>query len=110
MLGNPFQKLIESQLGSMQANLQQAVQDLENEVVEVSVGGGVVQVKMTGAGQLMEVKIDPSVVTADDVELLEDLVVSAVRECQARANQLRRDKIMAATPLGAMGIDLPGIL
>lgn len=110
MLGNPFQKLIEAQLGGLQANLQQAAQELECETVEASVGGGVVRVKMTGSGQLVELKIDPAIVTGDDVELLEDLLVAALRECQARANQLRRDKIMSATPLGAMGVDLPGIL
>jgi DNA-binding protein YbaB len=49
------------------------------------------------------------VVTADDVELLEDLVASAVRDCQARASELKREKVMGATPLGALGLDLPDV-
>jgi nucleoid-associated protein EbfC len=109
MLGNPFQKLIESQVGAIQENLQKAMQELETATVESTVGGGVVSCKMTGGGQLLEVKIDPCVVNADDVELLEDLVATAVRDCQARAAQLKREKIMAATPLGAMGVQLPDV-
>lgn len=109
MLNNPLQKLIESQLGAIQANLQKALQELELAVVESSVGGGVVRCKMTGSGQLLELHIDPSVVNPDDVELLADLVTSAVRDCQARAAELRRQEIMGATPLGALGVELPDI-
>jgi len=68
---NPFQKLIESQVGAIQENVQKAMAELEVSEVESSVGGGVVRVKMTGVGVLTEIKIDPSVVNADDVELLE---------------------------------------
>ena len=106
---NPFQKFIENQVGAIQENLQKAVQELETATVESNVGGGVVHCKMTGAGQLLEIKIDPTVVTADDVELLEDLVTSAIRDCQAKAAALKREKIMGATPLGALGMDLPDI-
>jgi hypothetical protein len=64
---------------------------------------------MTGTGQLLELRLDPSVVSPDDIELLEDLVTSAVRDCQARASELKREKIMGATPLGAMGVELPDV-
>lgn len=104
---NPFQKLIESQVGAIQENVAKAMQELEVAEVESSVGGGVVKCRMTGLGQLTELKIDPSVVNADDVELLEDLVAAAVRDCAARAAALKREKIVGATPLGAMGVDLP---
>lgn len=107
MLGNPFQKLIQSQVGAIQENIGKAMQELEVSEVESSVGGGVVRCKMTGTGQVTEVKIDPSVVNPDDVELLEDLVTAAVRDCAAKAAALKREKIMAATPLGAMGVELP---
>ena len=104
---NPFQKLIESQVGAIQDNVAKAMQELEISEVESSVGGGVVRCKMTGLGQLTELKIDPSVVTHDDVELLEDLVAAAVRDCAAKAAALKRERIMSATPLGAMGVELP---
>jgi len=96
-------------MGAIQANLQKAMQELEVATVESSVGGGVVRCKMSGTGQLLELRIDPSVVNADDIELLEDLVTSAVRDCQARAGELKREKIMGATPLGALGIELPDV-
>ena len=104
---NPFQKLIESQVGAIQENVQKAMVELEVAEVESSVGGGVVRVKMTGAGQLTEIKIDPSVVNAEDIELLEDLVAAAVRDCAAKAAALKREKILGATPLAALGVDLP---
>ena len=107
MLMNPFQKLIESQVGAIQENVQKAMAELEIAEVESSVGGGVVKCKMTGGGQLTEIRIDPSVVNADDVELLEDLVAAAVRDCAAKASALKREKIMAATPLGSLGVELP---
>jgi nucleoid-associated protein EbfC len=109
MLTNPFQKLIESQVGAMQENLQKAIAELEMATVESSVGGGVVKCTMTGTGQVVEIKIAPSVVSADDVELLEDLVASAVRDCQARAALLKREKLTAATPLAGLGMQLPDI-
>jgi len=109
MFANPFQKLIETQVAGIQENIQKAVQELEVATVESSVGGGVVKCTMSGVGQLTELKIDPSVVSQDDVELLEDLVAAAVRDCQAKAAALKREKIAGATPLGAMGIDLPDV-
>jgi nucleoid-associated protein EbfC len=109
MLTNPLQKFIESQVGAIQENVAKAMADLEIAMVESSVGGGVVRCQMSGTGQLTEIKIDPSVVNSDDVELLEDLVLAAVRDCAARAQGLKREKLMAATPLGALGMDLPDV-
>jgi nucleoid-associated protein EbfC len=104
---NPFQKLIESQVGAIQENVSKAMAELEVSEVESSVGGGVVRCKMSGLGQLTELRIEPSIVNAEDVELLEDLVAAAVRDCAARAAALKREKIMGATPLGALGVELP---
>lgn len=109
MLTNPLQKFIESQVGAMQENVAKAMAELEIATVESSVGGGVVRCQMTGSGQLLEIKIDPSVVKSDDVELLEDLVTAAVRDCAAKAQGLKKEKLMAATPLGALGVDVPDV-
>lgn len=109
MLTNPIQKLIESQVGAIQENIQKAIQDLELATVESSVGGGVVRCSMTGVGTLTEIKIDPSVVNPEDIELLEDLVTAAVRDCQAKAAALKRERLVSATPLGSMGVDLPDV-
>ncbi len=104
---NPLQKFIEAQVGNIQADLQKALQELETEQVESSVGGGAVRCTMTGIGQLLDIKIEPSVVDPADTELLEDLVTAAVRDCLARCAELKREKIMSSTPLGAMGLQLP---
>jgi hypothetical protein len=109
MLTNPLQKFIESQVGAMQENMQKAMAELEIATVDSSVGGGAVRCQMSGTGQLIEIKIDPSVINADDVELLEDLILAAVRDCTAKCQALKREKIMSATPLGALGMDLPDV-
>lgn len=106
---NPFQKLIESQLGGMQEKLQLAMAELANTTVEASAGGGVVTASANGNGELVEIIIDPSVVNAEDVELLQDLVTAAVREVMAKAMVLKREKIMGATPLAQLGIEMPDV-
>ncbi len=106
---NPFQKLIESQLGGMQEKLQLAMEELANTTVEASAGGGVVTARANGNGELVEIIIDPSVVNAEDVELLQDLVTAAVREVMAKAMVLKREKIMGATPLAQLGIEMPDV-
>lgn len=106
---NPFQKLIESQLGGMQEKLQLAMEELANTTVEASAGGGVVTARANGNGELVEIIIDPSVVSPEEVELLQDLVTAAVREVMAKAMLLKREKIMGATPLAQLGIEMPDV-
>ncbi len=107
---NPFQKMLEAQLGGMQEKLQQAMDELAATVVEASVGGGVVTARTTGNAELLEIVIDPTVVDPDQVELLQDLVTAAVREVMVKAMTLKKEKIMQATPLGQMGIEMPDLL
>ncbi|MBK5230695.1 MAG: YbaB/EbfC family nucleoid-associated protein, partial [Thermoleophilia bacterium] len=57
------------------------VQDkLKDEVVEASAGGGMVNIKVSGASQLLEIKIDRAAVDPEDVEMLQDMIVAAVNE------------------------------
>ncbi len=90
-----------SQLGQVQQNLQQAQEAAAAQVVEGRAGGGAVRVKVTGAMEFEEVLIDPSVVDPADVEMLQDLVLAAVRDGLEKASSL------ATTALGSAG--LPGI-
>jgi len=106
---NPFQKLIEGQLGNMQEKMQLAMEELSNTVLEASSGGGVVTAKANGNGELIEIIIDPTVVDPEDVEILQDLVTAAVREVLTQAMALKREKITAATPLAQLGIDMPDV-
>ena len=105
------------QVQKMQADMQAAQDALASEVIEASVGGGLVKASVSGDGTLRTVSIDPSVVDPNDVETLEDLVVAAVHEATRQAKVLQTQKLGAVTPdlgsldLGALGLgDLGGLL
>jgi hypothetical protein len=90
----------------LQAEMLKAQEALGEETVEVSAGGGVVTVVMTGHQKLRSVKIDPEVLDPDDVEMLEDLIVAAVNEAVERSQQLAAERIGRLTG----GLGLPGLL
>jgi DNA-binding YbaB/EbfC family protein len=90
----------------MQERLAQAQQDLAAETVEASAGGGKVTVTVTGSGDITALKISPDVVDPQDVEMLEDLVLSGVREAQEAARKLQADRMGQVT--GGLG-GLPGL-
>ncbi len=101
-MGMDFNKLMQ-QAQQMQEQMQRAQEELANETVEASAGGGMVTVKATGAGELTEIKIAPEAIDPDDPELLADMVLAAVNEALRSAEQLGKSK------LGGMmgGLDLP---
>jgi DNA-binding YbaB/EbfC family protein len=91
------------QAAQMQQQMEQAREELANETVEATAGGGMVTVKATGAGEILEVKIAREAIDPDDAELLEDTVVAAVNEALRSAESLAQSKLG-----GAMGgLDLP---
>ncbi len=106
---NPIQAMIEKQVASFQQDLAEAMEELQGTEIIGSAGGGVVKVRMTGDGKVLDTEIAPEVVDAEDIELLQDLVCAAFRDALGKAAELKREKIMSATPLGAMGVDLPDI-
>lgn len=71
--------------------------------IEVSVGGGKVIVVANGAGQVQSIKIDPSVVDPDDVEILEDLVLSGVKQAIEQAQSANSEEMSKLTS----GMGLP---
>ena len=96
------------QVQEMQAQMARAQEELANETVEASAGGGMVHVKATGAGEIVEVKIAPEAIDPDDPEMLEDLVLAAVNEALRNAQDLMQSKLGPAVGgLGGMG--LPGM-
>jgi DNA-binding YbaB/EbfC family protein len=100
------------QVQQMQAEMAKAQEELKNETVEASAGGGTVTVVMTGELKVAEVRIDPEAVDPDDVELLQDLVLAAFNEALRSAQELQSRKLGAATGgLGdlAGGLGLPGL-
>lgn len=90
----------------VQANLLKMQEQLGDETVEGSAGGGVVTVVMTGKHQVKSVRIAPSAIDAEDIETLEDLVVAAFNDALARANKLVEDRMNEAT--GGMLGQIPG--
>ncbi len=93
-------------LQSLQQQMQEAQQSLANEIFEVSVGGGAVTVVINGQQQLQSVKISPEVLSAGDVEMLQDLILAAVNEAIAKSQQVAASKMSAVTG----GLGLPGLL
>jgi nucleoid-associated protein EbfC len=93
----------------MMKQLQQAQERLQTEiaaiVVEASSGGGVVKVEMNGEKQLKSLRIDPEVVKPDDVEMLQDLVLTAVNEATRKVEATVQEKVGALTG----GLKLPGM-
>jgi len=72
----------------MQQRLMEAQAEAASETVEGSAGGGAVRVTMTGAGEVTAVRLDPSVVVADEVEMLEDLILAALRDASSQVAAL----------------------
>ena len=101
------------QVQKMQADMAKAQEELKNEVVEASAGGGMVTVKVSGDLEVRELRIDPQAVDPDDVELLQDMVLAAVNEAIRAAQELAASKMNAAAgglagPGGLGGLGLPG--
>lgn len=89
--------------------LQQAQEKMQAEiaalVVEASSGGGMVKVEVDGQKQLRSLTIDPEVVSKDDVEMLQDLVVAAVNEASRKVDEQIQEKVGGLTG----GMKIPGL-
>jgi hypothetical protein len=90
------------QAQQMQERLQQQMNDLR---VEASAGGGMVTVVVNGAKQLQSIKIDPEVVSKDDVEMLQDLIVAAMNDAYRKADDQMQQSMSGM--LG--GMKIPGM-
>jgi DNA-binding YbaB/EbfC family protein len=96
------------QAQEMQAQMARAQEQLANETVEASAGGGLVTVKATGTGVIREISIDPKAIDPDDPELLEDTVLAAVNEALRAAQALAESKLGGVAG-GLGGLGLPGL-
>ena len=101
------------QVQKMQKDMELAQAELKNEVVEASAGGGMVTVKISGDLEVREVRIGPSAVDPEDVEILADMVLAAVNEALRMAQEAAAAKMGGATAgldLGNLGgLGLPGL-
>lgn len=115
-MNSPLQGFLGAQLNKMLAshmeNWQKALEELQAMRVTAAAGGGVVQATANGMGELLDVTIDAELVKSGDVEMLEDLTVTAVRQVLAKANEAYRERLKAS--FGSLGnlVDsyMPGLL
>ena len=96
------------QAQQMQAEMAKAQEQLKDELVEASAGGGSVKVTMTGDLQLREIKIAPEAIDPEDPELLQDMVTAAVNEALRSAQELAASKMGGIAGLGGPG-GIPGL-
>jgi DNA-binding YbaB/EbfC family protein len=98
-------KSILRQAQQLQAKLAKAQEELSNITVEATSGGGAVKVVIDGHQKVHSVEISPEVITAADVELLQDLVMTAVNEAVAKSQELVSKRLSGLTG----GLNIPGL-
>ncbi len=89
----------------MQKKMEQMQSELEQQEVEASAGGGMVTARVNGKQKLLALTIEPDVVDADDVEMLQDLIVAAINEA------IKKSQEMIQAEMGKLtgGMNIPGM-
>ena len=105
--GQPNMNELLKQAQKMQEQLLAARAEAEEKEVEGQSGGGMVKVRVTGGMEFRGVTIDPSAVDPDDVTMLEDLVLAAIRDAVAKAGAVS-EQAMGGLDLGGLGSGLFG--
>jgi len=93
------------QAQQMGGRLQQIAEELKTKRVEGTAGGGLVTVEVNGAGEVLSCRIDPSLITSGDRELIEDLVPAAMNQALAKSRELHAEAMKSLTA----GLDMPGM-
>ena len=98
-------KSIMRQAQELQAKLAKAQEELSNTTLEINSGGGAVKVTINGQQEIKSIKISPEVIDPDDVQFLEDLVLTAVNEALAKSQELAAERLGGLTG----GLKIPGL-
>ncbi len=85
------------QVREMQSRMSQMQEELEALEVAGQSGGGLVEVSLSGKGDLKRVRIDPSLMKPDEVEILEDLIIAAVQDAKGRVEATVQEKMQSVT-------------
>ena len=93
------------QAKELQAKLVKAQEELSQTTLEASSGGGAVKVTINGKQEIQSVKISTEVVDPDDVELLEDLVLTAINEAMTKSREVAAERLGGLTG----GLNIPGL-
>src|SRR4030043_1104057 len=90
----------------IQAKLAKAQEELGNATLEVSTGGGAVTIVINGQQKVQSVRISPEAVDPQDVELLEDLILTAMNEATQKSQELAQSRLGELTG----GLKIPGLM
>ncbi|MEM6456472.1 MAG: YbaB/EbfC family nucleoid-associated protein [Acidobacteriota bacterium] len=94
-------KKLMKQMNAMQEQMQRQLADT---VIEATAGGGMVTVKMNGHKEVLDLKLDPEAVDPEDVEMLQDLIMSALGEAHRRADEAMQGALGGMLPPGMAGL------
>ena len=101
----PNMNQLMKQAQKMQKNMEEAQAALDGKTLEVTAGGGVIKVVISGKKEIKDINIDPAAVDPEDVEMLQDLLISAINEALRQADEMVQKEMGKFMPAG-MG--LPG--
>ncbi|MCL2621359.1 MAG: YbaB/EbfC family nucleoid-associated protein [Defluviitaleaceae bacterium] len=99
----PNMNQLMKQAQKMQEKMAQTQAELDEKELEVTAGGGVVKVVITGKKEIKELTIDPDAVDPDDVEMLQDLLISAINEAVRQADEMVNKEMSKVMPAGMPG-------
>jgi len=103
-MGFNMQKLMK-QAQKMQQDMARIQEELHNTEVEGAAGGGMVRVVATGSSEILSISINPEIIDPADPEMLEDMVLAAVKDALAAAAALSSEKMGSVTG----GMNMPGM-
>jgi DNA-binding YbaB/EbfC family protein len=92
------------QIQKMQQDMMEAQEQLADETVEVTAGGGMVKIVITGHQRIQSIELKPEVVDPDDLEMLQDLLVAAVNQAVEQSQAMAAERLEGLTG----GLNLPG--
>jgi len=95
---------IMKQAQKMQKKMEETQAEMETRTLEVTSGGGAVKVTVSGKKELVDITIDPAAVDPDDVEMLQDLLLSAVNEALRQIDELVSKEMAKVMPAGMPGL------
>lgn len=104
MFGGNMQKMMK-QVQKMQADMAKLQEELAERTVEASAGGGVIKVVANGKNELVAITISPEAVDLEDIEMLQDLVLTAANEALRKAQEMVSQEMAKITG----GIKIPGM-
>jgi len=95
---------MQKQMADAQKQMEEKQEELAEQTLSVTSGGGAIEVVITGAKEIREIKLDKDVVDPDDVEMLQDLILTAVNEAIRQADALYESEMgKISNGLGALG-------